>query len=170
MPAPLPVTANQLVEAVNDQLVKLIPSRSGPLGLSAVLSKGVLFTNAGISVDDQMQRVAPRVEIGGRSMNADVPWTNFLSGFIADRLQGLDWSLFVDAGHITETVKALVNQGLASGERSTISRRSSAAITPMLVGRPCSPSTCSASICPLWISWARSCPRSGPRSASSRRA
>ena len=109
-----PVLAGQLAQAVSLGLAQLIPSRSSPLGLSSVLPKDVLFTNAGISVDSQSQRLALRVEIGGRSTNADVPWTNFLSGYIADRLQGLDWSLFVDAGEIRETVKALVNLGIAS--------------------------------------------------------
>jgi hypothetical protein len=86
MPVPFPLAVGDLVKAVNSQLGTLVPSRSGPLGLVSILPKGVLFTNAGISVDTQMQRVALRVEIGGRSMNADVPWSNFLNGFFDDLL------------------------------------------------------------------------------------
>jgi hypothetical protein len=114
LPVPLPVDPSALVNAVNAQLATVIPRQSSPLGMAGMLPKGVLFTNAGISVDGQGQRIAMRIEIGGRNLNNDVPWTNFLTGFIPDRLQGLDWSLFVEAGYIEETAKALVNQGLAS--------------------------------------------------------
>ncbi|MFO0889697.1 MAG: hypothetical protein U0790_11230 [Isosphaeraceae bacterium] len=87
------------------------PSMTLPLGISNLPLLGKVG-NAGLSVDSGLQRLALRLQIGGMHMNVDVPWSNFFQGFIPDRLQGSDWGLFVEAGLLTETMKAVVYQHL----------------------------------------------------------
>jgi hypothetical protein len=102
---------DQITQYLTQQARPFFPSPAMPMGLGD-LAKGAGFMNAGLSVDTQMQRIALRAQIGGSQPNLDVPWSNFFSGFFPDRLQGSDWGLFVEAGLLTETIKALVYQNL----------------------------------------------------------
>lgn len=116
VPLPFPVNADQILQMVQAQLRTLLPSPTRPLGLAKLLPKNQRFLNAGLSVDGQLQRLEFRVQIGGSSTYLAVPWSNFFRGFLADRLDGSAWSLFVEAGLVTETVKAVVNEALASAK------------------------------------------------------
>jgi hypothetical protein len=122
-PGPLPslppaweVNINNLLDAVQKELNSLIPSKAIPAGLTTLTSIWSKFINAGVSVDVSLQRIAFRAQIGGSHPGVTGPWSYFLKGSFSDRLGGSDWAFFMDAGLLTEQVKATVNQELAEAD------------------------------------------------------
>lgn len=113
--APLTTLPQALQDLISEHLTAHLrpfaPTTSVPAGLGG-FRKGTKFLNAGISVDTQMGRIALRAQIGGSHSNLDVPWSNFFKGHFPDHLQGRDWGFFVEAGLLTETLKALVWQAI----------------------------------------------------------
>lgn len=54
--------------------------------------------NAGITVDQSLQIVSFRVEVGNSTSNVDIPWRNFFSGILTDRRESSDWGYYVARG------------------------------------------------------------------------
>ncbi|MCM2518120.1 hypothetical protein NC658_33650 [Streptomyces griseoincarnatus] len=54
--------------------------------------------NAGITVNQFLQIVSFRVEVGNSTSNVDIPWRNFFSGFVTDRRESSDWGYYVARG------------------------------------------------------------------------
>lgn len=113
LPPGLPVTLAELLASAESALRAAIPSKAIPAGLSSLTSMFAKFQNAGVSVDEQLQRIAFRAQIGGSNPDVKAHWQVFLDGNFPDRLAGADWSFHLDAGLITEFVKAKVNQLLS---------------------------------------------------------
>ncbi len=110
---PLPVSAAQLAQAVNQQLSTLVPDRVFAIDIASELPIKANFnpvpvTNAGATVDSQLQRLALRLEINPPALNPDVPWRDFYNGILDDHLTGADFSLFVGGDYIAEVIKTLV--------------------------------------------------------------
>lgn len=101
----------EIKQYLSQQVRPFIPSPAIPVGMGK-FANGTRFLNAGVSIDDQMHRIAFRAQVGGSHTNLDIPWSNFFKGFFPDRLQGSDWGLFVEAGLLTETIKTLIYQRL----------------------------------------------------------
>lgn len=104
LPVPLPPgVVAALKDFVSSQFHILAPSGTVPLGLDALkLPTG--FLNAGVTVDTTGTTLAIRVEVRAAQDLAWAAWTNFYGGFILDRREGRDWSLFVASGYITSTI------------------------------------------------------------------
>ncbi len=114
--APLPFTRDEFLEKVNAFIAGLIPDTKTPVPIFGKLPGHPARTNlanAGVSVDGLMKRIAFRVQIPVPGTDADVPWTNFFSGYVADRLDGSQWSLWVDRGYIESSVQAQVRDALS---------------------------------------------------------
>ncbi|MEO6330467.1 MAG: hypothetical protein ABIO55_16145 [Ginsengibacter sp.] len=111
-----PDIMDQIKSFMIQQLRLFAPGGTAPVGLDA-LPKQMPFINAGISVDAQMQFIAIRVQVGGASnMNSDRPWTDFYKGFITNRLQGNDFSFFIESNLLTEKIKYEVYTNLPSDD------------------------------------------------------
>ena len=110
LPPNSPVTVAQLVGLAETFLRASIPSKSVPAGLNKLTTLFSTFVNAGISVDTSLQRIAIRAQIGGNNDASFFRWQQFFKGDFPDRLEGADWSFFIDAGLLTEFVKVKVNQ------------------------------------------------------------
>ena len=110
LPPGLPVTMDQLLARAESLLRASIPQKAVPAGLTKFTSLFAKFLNAGISVDQTLQRIALRAQIGGSDLSIVNRWTDFFDGRFEDRLGGADWSFFIDSGLITEFVKAKLNQ------------------------------------------------------------
>jgi hypothetical protein len=113
---PLPITIDQILQMVNEQVASLIPSPAIPMGLLSLLPVAPSKTqivNAGLSVDGQLQRISLRVEVGGGSVSPDAPWINFFNGFLPDRLAGNEWSIFLPAPYIEQTIQTALDRAIA---------------------------------------------------------
>lgn len=110
LPPNSPFTIAQLLSMAETFLRASIPSGARPAGLTKLTSLFNTFVNAGISVDTQLQRIALRSQIGGNNDGSFSRWHDFFNGTFSDRLEGADWSFFIEAGLLTEFVKAQVNQ------------------------------------------------------------
>lgn len=113
LPEGLAASIDELRSALLHILRASIPTSTVPSGLSKLTTFWAKFINAGVSVDESLQRLAFRAQIGGDNDGVVIQWTNFLQGFFDDRLGGSDWGIFVDSGLITEFVKAEVNSQLS---------------------------------------------------------
>ncbi|WP_298457873.1 hypothetical protein [uncultured Cellulomonas sp.] len=116
LPAPLPASLPPEVLAqirgfVTDRVRVLAPSGTVPMGLAG-LRRGIRFLNAGLALAAGGQTLAVRIQVGGSSWYSYGPWTTFYSGHAVDRRQGNDWSLFVEAGYLTESAKAVLGSSL----------------------------------------------------------
>lgn len=110
LPPNLPVTLDQLLARAESSLRASIPQKAVPAGLTSLTSLFTKFVNAGVSVDEQLQTIAFRAQIGGSHPGTVTRWQDFFEGKFSDRLVGADWSIFIDAGLITEFVKLRINQ------------------------------------------------------------
>lgn len=110
LPPGLPVSVEQLLARAESFLRASIPQKARPAGLSRFTKLFAKFLNAGVSVDEQLQRISFRAQIGGSHDDIDINWKDFVNGKFPDRLVGADWSFFIDAGLIEEFVKAKINQ------------------------------------------------------------
>jgi hypothetical protein len=110
LPPGLPVTMQELLARAENSLRASIPQKTVPAGLTRFTSLFAKFLNAGVSVDEQLQRIAFRAQMGGSHPGIVTRWENFFLGQVPDRLGGADWSFFIDSGLITEFVKARINQ------------------------------------------------------------
>ncbi len=113
---PLPIKPDDIQLAVNTYLVPLFPPRTIPVDLLSELPfrpSKLLIVNAGVSIDQQMQRIAFRVEVGPADVNPDVPWQNFYGGYLDDRLQGSDFSLFLQGAYISSLIETLAYEAVS---------------------------------------------------------
>jgi hypothetical protein len=111
-----PEIVEQIKTFMLQQLRLFAPGGTAPVGLNA-LPKQMRFINAGMSVDGQMQFIAIRVQVGGGSnMDADIPWADFYRGAIDDRLQGKDFTFFIESSLLTEKIKYEVDSNLPTDD------------------------------------------------------
>ena len=117
---PLPITSNDITAALNPLLLSLIPNRVVPFDIAGLLQEAnvtldpLTIVNAGISVESQSQFLALHIEIGAPAVNPDVPWRDFYNGVVSDRLQGSDWSLYVDGDYLASILQTFIDRA-ASG-------------------------------------------------------
>lgn len=112
---PLPINKDQILAIVQDRASKVIPSATIPVGLLSLLPvkpSKYLIVNAGLSVDTKLERIALRVIGGGGSVNPTGPWIDFFKGLFDDRLGGNEWSIFLDADYIDQTIQTAIDQAL----------------------------------------------------------
>jgi hypothetical protein len=112
---PLPIDKDQILAIVQDRASKVIPSATVPVGLLSLLPvtpSKYLIVNAGFTVDITLSRIALRVKVGGGSVDPTGPWINFFKGFFDDRLGGNEWSIFLDADYIEQTIQTAIHEAI----------------------------------------------------------
>jgi hypothetical protein len=113
---PVPITSEQILQMVNQRVSSLIPSPAIPMGLLSLLPvkpSRHQIVNAGLSVDEHLQRIALRMQVGGGAVSPDAPWRNFFNGFLADQLGANEWSIFLPASYIEQTIQTAIDRAIA---------------------------------------------------------
>jgi hypothetical protein len=115
-PLPPGVDPAAVQQYVTDVLSKTLPFKATQFNFSTMIPGAPSqVENAGVSADQQLQRVVFRVAPGGANSGSDARWTNFYRGAIPDRLGNAQWAYFVDAGML-ETIHADTAQSAIRGK------------------------------------------------------
>ncbi len=110
-----PVSRDEILDWIHDQLRAALPTRTIPSGFSSLTSIWAKFLNAGVSVDTAKERIAFRAQMGGSSSyvgSPGMPWPNFFKGSFANLIGAADWGVCIDSGLITEKIKVEIGNQL----------------------------------------------------------
>jgi hypothetical protein len=115
---PLPISFDDILAAIKAYLISAIPDRTVPIDVVSALPMKPgpsVLVNAGVSVDQQLQRLSFQVEIGPSGAFPYAPWFNFFKGFFNDRLQGAEWAIFMPGAYIASVIQLLIEQAVSDG-------------------------------------------------------
>ncbi len=118
-PLPPGVDPSSFMQFIEDILRKSLASPVIPFNFAPLLPPGMTeIANAGVSVDSNLQRIVFRVDPAGGTSSNDLRWTDFHSGFIADRVQDVDWGLFIEGKVLESSLTAALERALKRNPQS----------------------------------------------------
>ncbi len=109
-PPPLPtgVDLNRIKKTAEAAIEKTIPHYQAIAFAKLLPNTPMRIENAGMTFSSDLSVVALRAEVGPAGSGADIRWTNFFKGAIADRLEGADWGWFVPSNLLELTFATAV--------------------------------------------------------------